>query len=787
MMKTSFYVFMFLCFLVRQGVVFAQEQEVIVEQSGIEQSDEMVLDQQQMQEAQEAEPAQLQEAPASVKTWEEEKDELTQPKGEKIPVIIDGDELNYFHGKGKVIAKGNVRVAHKNMELFCDEIDYDANTYLAYLKGNVKIVKTEVIINEAKKEEEEKISTIYGQDMAFNFETNDAQIVNVRIEDPPIYGEAKEADKIGAEKYVFKNGSYVTTCDLARPHYKMTARRITVYPKEKIVARNVIFKAFDMPLVYFPYFVQSLKDEWFPVQVVPGKNKELGGTFILNSVRYDLNKDNRGKLHVDWYDKRKLGAGISHKSDSAEFGEALIKYYAIQDEAYDLELREDMFERYPERRGILPKYLEDDRYKTQLSHEWNPRDNLSIKSEFHEFSDPDFMKDFFEQEYDIEPSPLSYNLIDYSLDNSSISLLTQKRANHYSSQAEYLPQLEYNFFRQNLGESDFYFESQAALGNLASKTAHSDIDSDVVRLYSHSTLNYDSRIKWLCINPYVGGYSNVYSKNNFGEEGLWRGAFETGADLSTKLYKIFGANFNMLGKEIKLMRHVVTPNVIYGYKHDPTVPNAHILSIDGKDSLGRAESVVFILGNKLQAKTKEDSVWDFLYFSPALTYQIHPEGDKSRFTTVGTSLEIYPTEGIALTAGKTYTVSERRITSVNAEIKFSDIITNANKESRYDVALGHRYTKHSSTQGTFNLEWQVIPKVRFKNYLRYEYNTEDLLERMFGVRLDLHCWWLDLGTRMDKQREGVNNYSFWMIFTVKAFPDMEITFDEGYKGAKRRY
>ncbi|MBU1122738.1 MAG: hypothetical protein KKF54_08650 [Candidatus Omnitrophica bacterium] len=741
------------------------------------------IEQDQLEVFQNQEIDSLSQEESAEKTWEDEKQDLAQPKGEKVPVIIDGDELSYLHGKGQIVAKGNVRVTNNNITLFCDEIDYDAKTYLAHLKGNVKIVKTEVVAVEGKDEEEEKISTIYGKDVVFNFQTKDAQIVDVRMEDPPIYGEAQSADKIGDEKFILKRKSYFTTCDLKNPHYKITARRITVYPKDRIIARDVVFKVLDVPLMYLPYFTHSLKDKWFPIQIVPGKDRELGGCFVRNSVRYDLNKDNRGKLHVDWYDKRKLGVGISHKTDSAKFGEALIKYYAIQDEAYDRELRGDLFKRYPERRNTAEKYLEDDRYRAQISHEWNPIDRLSIKSEFHKFSDDNFVKDFFFREYEVDPNPLSYNLIDYSFSNSSVSLLTQKRVNHYSSQVEYLPQVEYNLFRQNLGASKFYFESQAALGNLTSKTAHSDVDKDVDRFYSHSTLSYDGKLKWLSLNPYIGGYANVYSKDAFGDEGLWRGAFETGTDLNTKLYKVFGANFNMLGKKVKLMRHVVTPNVTYSYKHDPTVSNTNVLSFDGKDSITRAESAVFSLSNKLQAKTEEGTVWDFLYFSPSVNYLIHPEGAASRFTTVNTNLEVYPVEGISLNASKVYTVADRRITSVNVDLKFED----TSGEGKYVVSLGHRYARHSSTQGTFNLEYQILPKVNFKNYLRFEHNTGDLLERMFGVRLDLHCWWLDLGYRMDKQREGVNNNSVWMIFSLKAFPDMEVVFDESYKGAKRRY
>lgn len=731
-----------------------------------------------------------------------------------LPVTIDGDKIDYSHEEGKVFIKGNVRLQREDIELFCDEAQYDTTSGLAHVKGRVKLVRTqaleageadskgkkvsfvqgEVLLAEqeavetgAKQEEDKKITTIEGDDMTVNFHTKSAQIVNIELEDPPVYGKAPKGEKIGDEKYLFEQGGYVTTCNLKKPHYRLSARRIVVYPQEKIVAKNVTFRVGNVPIMYLPYFQQSLKDKFFPVQVVPGKSDDLG-IFVLNSIRYDLNEYNRGKLHGDWYTDRKWGLGITHVCSDNKIGENLLKYYAIQDELYDLEVRGDFFDRYPGLAGVDAKYLEDDRYKAQFAYDFDEWENLSVKAEFNKFSDDIFMKDFFELEYEIEPKTKTYALIDYSLGGTALSLLTQKRANHFFSEVQYLPQLECDLFRRGLGDSNFYLETTSVLSNLNSKIAHSDEDSDVVRAYLYNNLTYDNKIKWLSINPYVGGYTNFYSKNALGQENIYQGAFEMGTDLNTKLYKVLAGEFNLFGRHYKKMRHVLTPTLTYSYQHDPVIPNSKIMQFDGKDTTSRSDAMVFKLENKLQAKSEDNSSWDFLYFSPSLNYNLKEEGKGSYISTVNTRLEVYPIKGISFTADKVYTVAERRITSFNFDLTWKDESDSVYSDlDKFILSLGHRYSRHSSTQSIFDLNWQMLPKLHFKTYLCYEHNTQDFKERDYGFRADLHCWWLDFGVNIDKQQAGVSDFQFYIVFRLKDFPDTQVEFEHGYHGAKHTY
>jgi lipopolysaccharide assembly outer membrane protein LptD (OstA) len=686
-----------------------------------------------------------------------------------LPVEINGDEINYLQGQGKVTVKGNVKMTYKDMELTCDEADYDTNSNIAHVKSNVKIKR--------------EGTTLYGDDVVYDFNTQNAQMVNIRMESPPIYGRADTADKESKDKYVLKN-SYVTTCNLETPHYRLIAKKIIVYPRVKIVAKNVLLKVDGVPVFYFPYYSHSLKDGSFPVQIIPGRSKDWG-SYLLTRWRYHINDENRGKVLSDWYEDRGWGRGVVHKMESAKFGSGLATYYFLDDKLYKTEKREGkdgLFDRYPERMNISPKYLEDDRYKAQISYSWQPNPDLSILSEFNKFSDEFFIKDFFYREYEINPQPLSYTLFDYSFYNSSLSLLTQKRANRFFAETEYLPQLEYNIYNQQLGTTNFYLESQTTAGKLTYRGARVDTDYDTIRAYSHDVLSYPKKIKWFYLNPYIGFYGAHYSKDIFKNANVSRFTAETGVDLSTKLYKIFDTDINIFGTKIETMRHLITPGVSYAYIRPPSgASNYNIYQFDSIDYLTRKETITFKLENKLQAKNKE-KVWDFIYFSPSAEYQVHQKGKGSYFSTVNTDLEIYPVEGISFNGDSKYDCVDKALKEANADITFKDT-----KNDKYSFSAGYRYARSENSQSTVRTEYQLTPKFRFKNYIRYEYSTGRFLEQEYSFRTDLHCWWLDIGIDIDKQREDIDDYTFWFAFVLKDFPDIHIGFDHSYSGAKESY
>ncbi len=701
---------------------------------------------------------------------------------EKVePVEINGDEINYLQQEGAVHVKGNVKIKYKGMDVTCDEAIYNANTQIANLTGHVKIVRKE--------------GTIYGEKVVYNFNTQEATLSDMRMVSPPIYANAKEAKKEGPNEYSLSNG-FATTCDLEKPHYRFAAKKIIVYPNVKVIVKDMVMKVGDVPIFYLPYLSIPLDEKIFPIQITPGSKGDWG-YYVLGRYRYRFSAREKGRIILDWYEKRGFGRGITHNATTENFGKALVNLYYIDDDLYKPQNRDELFKKYPERSSIPENYLQSERYKAQFFHNWQPNENLMMISEFNKFSDENFMKDFFRREYDIEPHPLTYNLSTYSFEHSALSLLTQKRMNYFFSETEYLPQLEYDFYRQSLANSGFYLESKTTAGSLNFKGADGSSKYGSDRVYNLSTVSYPKTFGWLYTNPYLGDYGTFYSKNVTGTKELWRNAPTGGIDLSTKLYRVFDTNFNLFGKPVDKVRHIITPVVSYAYIHPPNVPTSDVSQFDSIDSLQRSETVTIRLDNKLQARNKERT-WDFIYFSPALQYQINKKDKRGALDKKGTyldniqsTLEAYPVEGMGIRTTSYYDCVVGAFKEGNLDFSFSDT-----KSHKYEVTVGQRYAREYdydspdatySSQTTLDWNYQLTPKLQFKNYMRYEFKDGKFLEQQYSFRQDLHCWWADFGVTVDKQREGVTDFTFWLSLTLKDFPDISLGFDHSYSGAKTSY
>jgi hypothetical protein len=705
------------------------------------------------------------------------------------PVTIDGDTVEYQQGTGKVFAKGNVKIHFQDIRITCDEADYDAATSLAQLRGHIYITGISLTPGakpgeKAKVPKPEKSSQsgksgksgrsgglkgvikgpgiAYGDHAVYDFNKKCMVMEKTRIEMKPLFVEAVTVTRPDDTKFIFNN-AWFTTCNLEKPHYRFAAKHVTVYPKKKIIAHNVVFYVLDVPVFYFPYMVMPANDKASPFEASYGTGSEWG-THLLTRWRYHFGDDDRGRWILDNYQRRGVGMGVTNMLETKDFGELLSTYYRLQDNLYNIKDRPDFFKQYPERVGMDDKYLDGNRYKGDIAYNWQPNQNLSFVSEFNKSSDQFFIKDFFRREYDAVPEALTYGLATYSFGRSSLSLLAQDRVNHFYSETEYLPQLSYNVYRQSIASTNFYFQSQTSLGSIDYRTAYTGVKYSTDRAYSNNILSYVQNVGFVKIVPYVGENSTYYSRGlNAGDTDLYRAAFEDGVAVSTKFYKPFDFRMNMLGEEIEQMRHVLTPEIDYSFIHTPTIDQSRLFQFDSLDALARTENVTVTLANKLQAKAGAHT-WDFLYFAPSAVYDLNHDGKGNHWDAFSSNLEFYPHANMSIRSDAVYGFPEKHFRTANVDICYSDP-----KSSRYSIVMGERYAyKTNYPQDTFDFTYQLTPKFSFHGAAVYECHVREFQDILFNLRTDLHCWWLDTGFEIDSSHNKVIR----ITFTLKDFPDL---------------
>ena len=565
------------------------------------------------------------------------------------PFVTDADKVEYIRDQNIIVGTGNAIIRYKGLKLLADRITVYLDTNDAFAEGNVKLFREE--------------QYFVGDSLQYNFDTGTGALTNATGWIPPWYAKGEVIRKISKDEYQVDNG-YMTTCYYEKPHYKIKAKKIVVYPGDCVVAKNVVFEVHDMPIMWSPFIKYSLVDRDTPFNFVPGYSSDFG-VFLLTA--FDLYKTENIKTtaHLDLRSRKGVGIGldVSYNLPSAETIGKLKAYYTTD---RDFEAIQS-----------LSNADRKDRYRISWEHyqQIAPDTRAVLKANY--LSDPDVIDEFFRDEFVDEIQPETYLNITKATDRYQITLRVEPRLNDFYTVVERLPELSLEVRNQRLGESPIFYESESSMTNLLFK--HGDLDDedresseelkeewiegfglegqvegkdyDSVRLDTFHQFSYPHKyFRWLNLNPFFGFrqtfYTNIpgptdflgdYHDNDgdglideevlnwidddadglidedlggyhtFGEEhNKWRGYYVIGAEGQTKLSRIYNVYNKALG--INRLRHVIEPKVKYTYLREPTHPSKDIYQFDEIDYFNEANFFTFSLRNSFQTKREGDVV-----------------------------------------------------------------------------------------------------------------------------------------------------------------------------------
>ncbi|MCX5641650.1 MAG: hypothetical protein NTY10_00150 [Candidatus Omnitrophica bacterium] len=143
----------------------------------------------------------------------------------------------------EVILKGNISFVSEDQTITAQEGHYFPDKQEAVLSGKVRLLLRAgtVDTNEA----------FYSFANGFGF-TGEAIFAN-----PPWFGKAKRIEIKNSEDLLLRDG-YITTCDLAPPHYRVTLKSASLKKNEWIKIKSATFMVGKVPVFHLPEFSQSL-------------------------------------------------------------------------------------------------------------------------------------------------------------------------------------------------------------------------------------------------------------------------------------------------------------------------------------------------------------------------------------------------------------------------------------------------------------------------------------------------------------------------------------------------
>ena len=224
-----------------------------------------------------------------------------QARAEKEEIYFRSDRQREITKENITIMQGNVEIHFREYKVWAEEVRVDDDKQEFYAVGNVKM------------EGEDRIT--YGDAIWYNYDTDQFLMVNTHgiiiVSDvsEPVYF---TATKIKGTPKVFKmvDGT-ATTCSPDEPQeVHIRAKMIKVMEDNKIIFRNGYFYIYDVPVIYFPFWIFSLKE--VPYEIRAGKN-DNDGWFVEVDWHYLYKQNIYGTFILNYYSRRGWEFGADHQ------------------------------------------------------------------------------------------------------------------------------------------------------------------------------------------------------------------------------------------------------------------------------------------------------------------------------------------------------------------------------------------------------------------------------------------------------------------------------------------
>jgi lipopolysaccharide assembly outer membrane protein LptD (OstA) len=616
-----------------------------------------------------------------------------------------------------------------------------------------------------------------GERIRFNFHTGQMTAEDFRAGVPPLFtrglvlaGEQQEGVFVGLD-------GLVTTDDNPEPNLILRAKKIVVVSGDYVEARQATVYVGKVPVFWLPYFKRSLKMEAPKLELLPGYRSKYG-PFLLTTYRWKWSEQVDGALHLDGRLERGLGVGPDFDWHLSRWGEGHLKAYYLHDE----DPGEDDFERP----------IDPDRYRVYLYHLANPATNLTLRGMLRYQSDIYVTRDFFEDEYKRNKEPSTFLQANQLWRHFSLDVMVQPRVNEFFETVERLPEVKLTGFRQRLGPTPFFYESDSALGYYRRRFADGDTN-EMFEAFRGDTFHQVvlpwTFFNWLNVAPRAGGRFTYYGEAagpGATTEEETRGVFNTGVEVSTKASRLW-RDIHSRTFQLDGLRHIVQPSINYAWVPEPGVPPRKLPQFDYEmpslrllpvqfpdynaiDSIDSQNVLRFGLRNRLQTKRKE-GLDDVVSWALYTDWRLRPEEGQTTFADVYSELDLKPLSWVTLSSELRFNINDGTLNEADHRLTFTP-------NDVWSLMVGNRYLRddpqfgpdagHNLLFGSvyyrFNEDWGARVSARF------EAETGELEETYVSLYRDFRSWTGALTFRVRNSVDEPTDYTIALTMSLKAFP-----------------
>jgi len=642
-------------------------------------------------------------------------------------VILTAENQNAtadsWHGEGEV------HILYQDIEIHCDEVDYDRATGDLVARGHVIV---------------DRGPSRFTADRArFNLQTKTGVFVNATAYIDPMYTfTGRKIEKLDETHYRIDHATFTTCATDGRPPWSFHVRSALIEEEGLGRFKSTALKVRGVPVFYLPYMVWPIKQERSAGLLMPrfGYSNRRGFNLGL-PVYLPLGRSLDTTIFADYYAEGYFGLGNAWRWAPVQgaFGE--INLYAIWDRASeDVEWK------------IFGRHIQEDFL------------GFRLLAQVERLSDIDFWQDF-DRSFDANTRRDLYSFVHLTrtFGPYTLNLRTDHRQTFLTQNDvvfSQIPEIEVRSGATPIGSSPVYLNLIGSMGYLASDRG-GDLTSSYGRADLLPTFSYTlPGPPWLSVTPRVGGRFTYYTQQykltplnpdnplitrptGFLDEPLSR-IYATGAVdiVGPSLSRVFEGGIGGYSK----LKHLIEPRIEYRYLTTPT-DVSRIPIFDEVDSTPKDANLVnFVFANRLLGRVREgigtrelaslELVQSYSFDAPL---NIGDAVTTSQFGPLGVALRLTPTMGTGFDARVSFDhlYKSLRSTSLAASLQRPLGMLNLTWYESYNPRNGDRFSSQirsfiSFRKAGFPLDLSV--------QIAYDLVNSSLGDQRYHVGYQGSCW-----------------------------------------------
>lgn len=590
---------------------------------------------------------------------------------------------------------------------------------------------------------------------------------------------AEEVDILDRESMEARD-VWVTTCDHDPPHYRIRLGRVELREGEVAVGTNTRLQLgrLDTPIWLPKWRRGPIGGYPWTVDYDTGRRAALG--YFLNvGQSFELTPGLSLGPRIMVTEKEGVGFG----------GDLLYDFMAKP--------ASPLFRAKGEAHGL---YTTEERGYLHFYHRYEYGSDLVIRGQAEQWSDEEFYKDFFFEDYRRRTTPRTFLNATYRHDAYVATATAQANTHAWITETERLPEASFHLLERPL--ADRLLVSADTVTGYYSRQQHG---ADAVRTANSARLTLDwDPLPALSVTPFWEVEGTWYSRRRDDDNESGRLTTTLGLTTQTRLHRAYPGRWGFSG-----FKHILVPSVTYSYRPGTSIDPYETPRFDALDTVYGRTRLEMKLDNVLYGRDAETSqVWQVGRVTFYQGTDFWSEVINSEDYEVEMDLRPRPWWGFQLAGERHVSTNEsdtireaplqrwaydtyERITGRRpdgaVDLDINDVFGDYNRvlaqlyyddtqqEGRVNGRIGFAYTE---TQGEiynreilYGIGYKLGDKWGVGLEHIYDFENGELRTQTYEVRRSLHCW--EAAMRFHDRESG---FDVDIEFSIKAFPGTALQF-----------